>query len=70
MFPLFECSLFGSPLYMVSKNLSVYTTNITTFVVLRQPVNILVSDLTNPDNLTNDLLILNYLTINKSLIKQ
>ena len=55
---------------MVSKNLSVYTTNITTFVVLRQLVNILVSDLTNPDNLTNDLLILNYLTINKSLIKQ
>ena len=37
-----------------------------TFVVLRNPVNILVTDFTNPENLTNDLLILNSLIINKS----
>ena len=30
----------------------------TTFVVLRHPVTILVADFTNPNNLTNDLIIL------------
>ena len=41
-----------------------------TFVVLRHFVTILVTDFTNPDNLTNDLLILNPLKINKSLAQQ
>ena len=36
-------------------------------MVLRHPVTILVTDFTNPDNMTNDLLILNPLIINKSL---
>ena len=34
------------------------TTNMATFLVLRHPVPILVTDSTNPDNLTDDLLIL------------
>ena len=32
-----------------------------TFVVLKHPITVLVTDFTNPDNLTNDLLILKYL---------
>ena len=40
-----------------------------TFVVLRHPVTILVTDLTNPDNLTNDLVLLKVLIINRSLLK-
>ena len=39
-----------------------------TFAILRQPVTILVTDYTNPNNLTNDSLILNSLIINKSLV--
>ena len=35
-----------------------YTTNMSTFFVLRHPVAILVKDSTHPKNLTNDLLIL------------
>ena len=31
--------------------------NMANFVILRRPVTILVRDFTNPDNLTNDLLI-------------
>ena len=30
------------------------------FVLLRNPVTIFVADVTNPDNFTNDLIILNY----------
>ena len=41
-----------------------------TFAVLRHFVTILVKDFNNPDNLTNDLLILNPLKINKSLAQQ
>ena len=41
-----------------------------TFVDLRHPVNILITDFTNPDNLTNDLLILNFLIMNKSVINR
>ena len=37
-----------------------HTTNMATLVNLRQPVTIAVTDFTNPDNLTNDLHILNY----------
>ena len=33
-----------------------------TFVALRHPVSILVTDFSNPDNLPEDLLILNFLT--------
>ena len=47
--------------------------NMATFVVLllflRHPVTILFADFTNPDNLTNGLLILNPMIINKSLVK-
>ena len=44
-------------------------TNKATFVILRHPGTILVTDFTNPDNLTNDLLILNSSIIkNKSLV--
>ena len=39
-----------------------------TFVAFRHIVTILVTDFTNPDNLTNDLLTLNSLIINKSLV--
>ena len=39
------------------------------FVVLRHPVNILVTDFTNPDNLTTDLLMLNSL-IKKQIFGQ
>ena len=38
-----------------------------TFVILRHPVTILVTDFNNPDNSANDLLIFNSLMINKSL---
>ena len=38
-----------------------------TFVILRHLVTILVTDFTNPDNLTNDLLILDFKIINKSM---
>ena len=34
-----------------------------TFVVRKHPVSILITDFTNPDNLTYDLLILNSLTV-------
>ena len=37
-----------------------HTTNMATFVILKHPVTILITDLTNPDNLTNDPLILMY----------
>ena len=36
-----------------------HTTNMATFVVLRHPVTILVIVLNTPDNLTNDIIILN-----------
>ena len=39
-----------------------YTSNTATFVVLRHLVTIRVSELTNPNNLTNDILISNSLT--------
>ena len=42
----------------------------TTFVILRHPVTTLVTDFTNPGNLTNDLLNLNYLIINKSQVNR
>ena len=41
-----------------------------TFVALRTPVPILVTDFTNPNILTDHLLIFNPLVINKSLDKQ
>ena len=41
-----------------------------TFVVLRQPFTILVTDFTKSKILTNDLLISNSLIFNKSLVKQ
>ena len=41
-----------------------------TFVILKHPVAILATDFTNSNNLTNDLLILNSLIINKSLINR
>ena len=37
-----------------------HMTNMATFVALRQPVTIVVKDLTTPDNLTNDLFILKF----------
>ena len=37
------------------------------FAVLRHPVTVLVTDLTNPNNLTNDLLIFNALIICQDL---
>ena len=43
----------------LAKTIMSYTTNVATFVVLRHPVTIWVTDFTNPYNLTNDLLILN-----------
>ena len=36
------------------------TTNMATFVIIRHPVTILVTYFTKPDNLTDDLLILNF----------
>ena len=41
--------------------------NMTTFVILRHPVTIFVTDLTNPDNLTDYILILDSLIIFLSL---
>ena len=39
----------------------------TTYVFLRHPVTILVTDFTKPNNLTGDLLIFNSLTLHKPL---
>ena len=39
-----------------------------TFFILKHPVTILVTDFTNPNNLTNDLLILSPLKLNKSQV--
>ena len=41
-----------------------------TFAILRHPVTILVTDFTNLDNLTNGLLIVNSLIINKPLVSR
>ena len=38
-----------------------------TFVALRYPVIILVTDFTDPNNFTNDILIINFFIIKKSL---
>ena len=51
----------------LSKNPFKYTTNMATFVVRRHPVTILVTDFTNPENLTNVLLILNIFTFKHCL---
>ena len=47
-----------------------YNTNMATFVTLRHLVNILVTDFTNPSNLTNDLLIFNSLILFKPLVSR
>ena len=47
-----------------------YSANMANFVVLKHPVTILVTDSANPDNLTNDLLILNSLIVCKYKAKQ
>ena len=44
-----------------------YTTDMATLVILRRALTILVTAITNPDNLTNDLPILNFLIINNGL---
>ena len=41
-----------------------------TFFILKHPVTILVTDFTNPNNLTNDLVILNPLKLNKSQVNK
>ena len=44
-----------------------YTTNMATLVILKHPVTILITGFTNPDNLTDDLLILSLPSIYLSL---
>ena len=47
---------FKTPIYLYTESHIFHTIKMATFVV---PVTILVTDLTNPENLTNDLIILN-----------
>ena len=47
-----------------------YYTIMATFVILRHPVTILITDFTNPNSLTNDLLIFNSLIINQKLVSR
>ena len=56
-----------SPIFSyVTKTLFSHNANMATFIALRHPVTILVIVFTNPENLTNDLLILKLLIINRS----
>ena len=54
--------------YVAKSPFNCHTTNIATFIVLRHPVPILVTDFTNLHTLTNELLILDFLIINKLLV--
>ena len=56
--------------YFTKRPILSRNTNMATFVILRFPVTNLVKGFANPNNLTNDLLILNSLIVNKSLVKQ
>ena len=58
---ILQFSSFWAPYfsYFIQRPFYMYSANMANFVVLKHPVTILVTDSANPDNLTNDLLILN-----------